>query len=352
MTTVYSAWQGTGSQARIRLDYTVGYSADRTQAIFNGTFYAEFGGSISDSTNAWAISGDCGSASGSNIPYSIPSGGGVKAFKTMPTVQQYGAAVVAGSIDNVEGIGGGQILGTFTLPTGGLAPYFNNTNYGVRDVSQTSATTTGLAGNANGGALNNLQFLVNTSATEVGAGTSTPGAYVDATISTLTPDTLYYYKIRIANSTYGWSAWGPWKTFRTLPTIPNPAPESWYIADLTQISAVVKALGYTYDGGSPIDQVLVRVNTAPNLTGYWDLPGGWEDRAITGLTPGTTYYVCVYLHNAYGYSAPTAWKAFTTLPGVSVNVGGVWKNAVPYVNVGGVWKQATRYVNVGGVWKQ
>ena len=351
MATLYSAWQGTGAQARIRIDYTVTYSADRTQAIYNGTFYIEYGGAVSDATNSWAISGDCGSQTGSNVSYSVPSGGGARSFKTMPQVQKYGNAAVAGSVSGIDAIGGGQILGSFTLPSGGLAPYFNDTNYGVRDVTQTSVTTTGLNGNANGGSLNNLQLMVNTSPVD-GPGTSTPGAYVDATISTLTPNTLYYYKIRIANSTYGWSAWGPWKTFRTLPTVPSPAPESWYIGDITQLAASVKGLAYTSDGGSPIDQVLVRVNTAPNFTGYWDLPGGWEDRPITGLTPGTTYYVCVYLHNAYGYSAPTAWKAFTTMPGVSVNVGGVWKNAIPLVNVGGVWKNAVRYVNVGGVWKQ
>ena len=34
-----------------------------------------------------------------------------------------------------------------------------------------------------------------------------------------------------------------------------------------------------------------------------------------------------------------------------VRVGGVWKNATPYLNVGGTWKQADPKINVAGVWK-
>lgn len=35
----------------------------------------------------------------------------------------------------------------------------------------------------------------------------------------------------------------------------------------------------------------------------------------------------------------------------SLNVGGTWKSATPWVNVGGTWKQATAYTKQGGVWK-
>lgn len=38
---------------------------------------------------------------------------------------------------------------------------------------------------------------------------------------------------------------------------------------------------------------------------------------------------------------------------VHVNVGGTWKEAVPYVNVGGTWKEVTSvHVNVNGTWKE
>ena len=39
----------------------------------------------------------------------------------------------------------------------------------------------------------------------------------------------------------------------------------------------------------------------------------------------------------------------TTVP---VNVGGTWKDAVPYINVNGTWKEATPYINVNGAWKE
>lgn len=34
-----------------------------------------------------------------------------------------------------------------------------------------------------------------------------------------------------------------------------------------------------------------------------------------------------------------------------INVGGVWKQATPFVNVGGVWKQATPFIKIDGEWK-
>lgn len=37
---------------------------------------------------------------------------------------------------------------------------------------------------------------------------------------------------------------------------------------------------------------------------------------------------------------------------VPINVGGVWKDSIPWINVGGVWKKCSQvWVNVGGIWK-
>lgn len=355
MATLYGSWQGTGYQARIYCTYTVSYTADHTQAIYAISFGVEFGGSISDSVNTWAVSGDCGAASGSNVAYSIPSGGGTKIFRSGESAQKYGNASVAAQIDNVEAVGGGVISGSFTLPSGALAPYFTSTGYGVRDVTTSGFTTTGIAATGNGGTLNNVQLEVNTSASDTGAVYFTRGAWADATATGLLPGRTYYYRIRVANSTYGWSAWGPWKTMTTLSTIPDAPTNAWYFsgAGQTDLSIAGIALGAS-NGGAAVDQILVRYSTDPAFGTYTDIPLAATATSVTltGLLPGKTYYVRIFAHNANGYSAPTSDKSATTLPGVMINVGGVWKMALPYVNVNGVWKPATRFVNVGGVWKQ
>lgn len=355
MPTLYSAWQGTPYQARIYCVYSVSYTADHTQAIFAISFGVEFEASISDSVNVWAVSGDCGSASGSNISYSIPSGGGTKLFRTGESAQKYGDAVVAASIDNVEGVGGGKISGTFTLDAGNLAPYFTATTYGTRLVTTSGFTTTGLAATGNGGTLNNVQLEVNTAASDTGAVYFTRGAWADAVATGLLPGKTYYYRVRVANSTYGWGAWGPWKTVTTLSTIPDAPTNGWSFTaqGQTDLSIGGIALGAS-NGGAAVDQILVRYSTDPTFATYTDIPlaATATDVTITGLNPGTTYYVRIFAHNANGYSAPTSDKSTATLPGVMINVGGVWKQSVPYINIDGIWKPATRFVNVGGVWKQ
>jgi hypothetical protein len=355
MPTLYSAWQGTSFQARIRLDYTVTYTADRTQAIYDGTFYVEFGGSISDSVNTWAVSGDCGASSGSNIAYSIPSGGGVKAFKSLTAWQQYGDASVTGKIDNVEAVGGGIITGTFALPSGGLAPYFTDGSYAASAITSTGATISGWAASGNGGTLNNLQVQYNTSASATGATTVTRGAYAASQALTgLTPATLYYARVRFSNSTYGYGAWGGWAAFTTLSTIPGAPANTWYFASVNQTDVTIGGITVPYNGGAAIDQILVRYSTDPTFTTYTDatFAGSVTSALISGLNPGTTYYFRIFAHNVNGYSSPTTDQSTTTLPGVLVNVAGVWKVAIPYININGIWKPATRFVNVGGVWKQ
>lgn len=360
MPVLNGSWQGSSYQARIICTYSVTYTSDHTQAIYAISFAVEFGGSISDSVNTWAVSGDCGSASGSNVSYSIPSGGGTKTFRTGETAQKYGDATVAGSIDNVEAVGGGQILSSFTLESGALAPYFTDGTYAADTITSTSARLIGWVATGNGGTLNNLQVQYNTSASATGATTVTHGSYATSkTITGLAPNTTYYARVRFSNNTYGYGAYGGWASFHTGSGLPGAPAESWSISSTEQDTVTVIGVSVPDNGGSAIDGILFRVNTTPSFTGYTDTYVGANvvGASINGLTPGTTYYMCLYAHNANGYSAPTAWKSFTTKEGAWVQVAGVWKPAVCYVNVGGVWKIALRYVAVsngaGGVnWKQ
>jgi hypothetical protein len=356
MTTLYGTYQGSPTQARIYCIYYVSYTADHTQAIFSISFGVQFNGAVSDSVNVWSVSGDCGSASGSNVSYSIPSGGGLHTFRTGETAQKYGDATVSASIDNVEDVGGGKISGTFTLDSGALAPYFSNDNYVADLITETSARFNGYVGAGNGGTLNNVQVQYNTTASATGATTYTKGSYGLSTISPLTSNTVYYARLRIANSTYGWSAWGPWISFKTGAAAPSAPNDTWYIGNISQESADVMGITAPSDGGDPITRMYVNICTSPTfLPSYNEYYISWPSAStihIPNLIPGTLYYARIFAWNGYGGGAFSAVKSFTTLPGVSVNVGGVWKNAVPYVNVGGIWKPASRFVNVGGIWKQ
>jgi hypothetical protein len=354
MPILYSAWQGTGFQARIKLVYALDYSADNTQAIFNGTFYVEFGGSINDPSNSWFRSGDCGSASGTNLPINVPSGGGLEAITTFPAFNKYGDATVAAAISGIAAVGNGLISGSFTLDAGPLAPYFTDDTYAASSIAPTSFAVTGYTGAGNGGTLNNVQVQYNVgTASATGATTYTKGSYGTPTVSGLTPNTLYWFRVRISNSTYGYSAWGPWHSVRTLSTVPGAPSEGWYYASVSQTTATIGGNSVSDDGGSAVTDWDVQYNTTASATGATTVTTGAPTVGpITGLTPGTTYYARIRAKNVNGYGAYSSWKQIQMLPGVSVRVGGVWKTAIPFVNVNGVWKPATRFVRVSGVWKQ
>jgi hypothetical protein len=54
----------------------------------------------------------------------------------------------------------------------------------------------------------------------------------------------------------------------------------------------------------------------------------------------TIYYFWVKARNSVGLGPYSNSSSAKTYLGVYVNVGGVWKPAIPYVRTGGVWKQA------------
>lgn len=109
------------------------------------------------------------------------------------------------------------------------------------------------------------------------------------------------------------------------------------------------------NGGASIDRRLVAYGT--NSSQYQKYTyasgssGSWS-ATITGLIPGTRYYFWGRVRNSEGWSAFSSRYAFTTASVVSVNVGGVWEDAIPYVNVAGTWKQARPWTRDAGVWKE
>lgn len=349
MPTLNGPWEGTPYQARIYCTYSVSYTADHTQAIYDIDFGIEFEGSVSDSSNSWAVSGDCGSASGDNVTYSIPSGGGKKIFRANESAQKYGDASVAASVSGINAIGSVTVNGSFTLDSGALAPYFTDSVYSASSITATGATIGTWAAAANGGTLNNVQIQRNTSASETGATTITKGSYgTTHALTGLTRATTYYVRVRVANSTYGYGAWGPWVSFTTASTAPGVPGTGWYFSAYGQTDFTIAGNTVADNGGSAVTGWETQYSTSADPSAGSVVSG----LSVGSLNAGTVYYARIRAINAIGAGAWSDVKAVTTLPGVMINVGGVWKTAIPYVNVNGVWKPATRFVNVGGVWKQ
>jgi heptaprenylglyceryl phosphate synthase len=104
------------------------------------------------------------------------------------------------------------------------------------------------------------------------------------------------------------------------------------------------------DGGSPITAHQIGWGTsssAPTSTVSASSP-----QVVTGLTPGTTYYIFVRAQNSVGWSAWSKPTSMRTVAGAYILVGAVYKLAVPYVRVSGVWKQAEAWTRSAGVWKR
>ena len=203
------------SQARVELDYGVNYNADRTDAYFhmNWVLYTRY--STQDSVNQWSISGDLGSASGANVPYNHGSNGGRSAFRYQAGWFR-GYPTVSGRVDTLEA-GGGSVWATFRLDPGPLAPYTGGA-YIAYNVGVINFTVGNIVdANGNHGAIVDTQIEVNYRPDGNGSWYYQTGRFSDPVATGLTGGTDYWYRLRIANNTYGWGPWGPWKVVRTLP---------------------------------------------------------------------------------------------------------------------------------------
>lgn len=80
------------------------------------------------------------------------------------------------------------------------------------------------------------------------------------------------------------------------------------------------------NGGSAIDQMLLRRSPAADLNTYTDyaLPGNATTYVATDLSPSTRYYWRVYAHNGVGYSAQSGVISEMTGSGAYASINGVW----------------------------
>jgi hypothetical protein len=166
-------------------------------------------------------------------------------------------------------------------------------------------------------------------------------------ITGLTPGVTYYIVSRQRNA-YGWS---PFSEPAVVRMRDRPDPPSKPIAlNKTQTTVnLMTAPGWT--GDSPITSYTFWISNSPN-----SVDSGFVRTSprifIFGMKAAYNYYLWAQATNIYGTSDLSARGQVLLVAGARVNVGGVWKRAIPYVNDNGVWKMARSWEKVNGVWKQ
>lgn len=137
-----------------------------------------------------------------------------------------------------------------------------------------------------------------------------------------------------------------WQTINraTTPTAPTPLS----LDQITHTSIRYRFQGNS-NGGSPILEWQIGYGTSPTHVQFTKKSSGTS--VVDGLTLGETWYFWSRGRNAVGWSGWSARSSARTLAGSKINVGGVYKDAIPYVKTSGVWRQAIPFINDNGVWK-
>lgn len=160
------------------------------------------------------------------------------------------------------------------------------------------------------------------------------------------PGTYYYVWARTYNS----QGWGPWSGRRTVLTYRIPdAPDPVVLSFITQ-TTMRTAFNANGNGGAAITQWQLGYGTSSSAPQILVTSAGTKD--ISGLLPATTYYFWARGMNSVGWGPYSARTTARTVAGSRVLVGGVWKEAIPYVRVGGVWKVAQPWGKIAGIWKK
>lgn len=153
--------------------------------------------------------------------------------------------------------------------------------------------------------------------------------------------------ISVFARTHNSNGWGPWSGRGTVKFDDTPnAPTAPLLTNITAGSVHAKTT-INSTNGKPALEVRIGYGTSSTAPQFYK---SGSDIDITGLTPGVTNYFWAQVRNVYGWGDLSARSSTKTPPGARVNVGGVWKDAIPYVRVGGVWKPAEPYVKDLGIW--
>lgn len=302
-------------------------------------FYIRAGGSstwVGSATYSWTMNG-----SGSGT-WSYNDGGDYKLIRSA-TVSTDQTVTFAIGATGTSGLGGPTSFSVFinrsSTPNAPTIPVI------------TSLTSTGWIaaftdGANNGAAIDSRQLGYSSS-----PGTASYPAVIIASdgstqFSGFQAGSTYYVWARTHNS----QGYSPWSGRRTVVThrIPD-APDPVLLSLITQ-STMRTAFNGNGNGGTAVTQWQLGYGTSSTAPQISVTSTGTLD--ISGLLPATTYYFWARGLNSVGWGPYSARTSARTVGGARVLVGGVWKEAIPYVRVGGIWKVAQPWGKIAGVWKK
>ena len=233
-------------------------------------------------------------------------------------------------------------------------------DYAASDVASTTAYITLPAVADNGGLeLTGWQYALNTAASDTGATVVSSPDYIAPFLQGLTQGTVYYLKMLVRNSR-GDSVYGPWISFTTRADVPTP-PAGLAVTAVTETTATASWSAPANLFGSTLWGYTLRFaqNKAfsKGLLEYTG-DGSMLSQALTGLLPGTTYYVQVHSLSSKGPGSRSALVSFKTA-GTAPNpqamwmrVAGTWKGGTMWMRVAGTWKQVTLWQRINGTWRK
>lgn len=214
----------------------------------------------------------------------------------------------------------------------------------ISGIKATSVVVSFTDGSSNGDAIDSRQIRYDNNSDA--SSSSTVSSDGSTTISGLSPNTTYYFWARTHNS-FGW---GPWSGRASAKTLSVPAAPSAPLLSSVTATSVDVSWTDNSNGGSPITAHQIgwgTSSTAPTSTVSASSP-----QVVSGLTPGTVYYIFVRAQSSFGWSAWSKPTSMRTVAGVYILVGSTWKLAVPYVKVGETWKLAEAWGRSAGTWKR
>ncbi|WP_162173344.1 fibronectin type III domain-containing protein [Salinispora pacifica] len=178
---------------------------------------------------------------------------------------------------------------------------------------------------------------------------STPGWGTIRTIVGLPPGTTLYARVRARNSV-GWGSYSGSRAFTTSAKAPS-APTTPSFSTITATTASVSWYAPSDTGGASITGYEIARSVNPSFTDVTTVTDSASPATLSGLLPGTTYYIRIRAINAVGVSPWSPTASATTLSGVKVGDGARWRDAIVWIGSGTRWVMTQVRAGDGSTWR-